>query len=107
VTGFQCLETKSGKTGDKMTLNEIILSFKVEVQKKDGSTGKMQVFKAIDQNKQGEGYIFTFYPDIKETFSTGRPEARGFGQVVLCTRRNPKRPKFSVESERKECGICR
>jgi hypothetical protein len=67
VTGFQCLETKSGKTGDKMTLNEIILSFKVEVQKKDGSTGKMQVFKAIDQNKQGEGYIFTFYPDIKET----------------------------------------
>jgi hypothetical protein len=27
----------------------------------------MQVFKAIDQNKQGEGYIFMFYPDIKET----------------------------------------
>jgi hypothetical protein len=50
-----------------MTLKERILSFKMEVQKKDGSTGKMQVFKAIDQNKRGEGYIFTFHPDAKDT----------------------------------------
>jgi hypothetical protein len=40
---------KSGKTGDKMTLNERILLFKMDIQKKDGSTGQTQVFKAIDQ----------------------------------------------------------
>jgi hypothetical protein len=38
----------------------------MEVRKKDGSTGPTQIFKAIDQNKQGAGYIFTFHPDAKE-----------------------------------------
>jgi hypothetical protein len=37
VTGFQRLETTSGKTGDKTTLKERILSFSFEmdIQKKD------------------------------------------------------------------------
>jgi hypothetical protein len=50
-----------------MTLKERILLFKMEVQKKDGSAIETQVFKAIDQNKRGKGYIFTFHPDAKET----------------------------------------
>jgi hypothetical protein len=40
-----------------MTLKERILSFKMEVQKKDGSAIETQVFKAIDRNKQGQGYL--------------------------------------------------
>jgi hypothetical protein len=38
----------------------------MEVWKKDGSTGHTQIFKAIDQNKRGAGYFFTFHPDAKE-----------------------------------------
>jgi hypothetical protein len=60
------LERISGKQGDKMTLKEQILSFQMEARKKDGSTGHTQIFKAIDQNKHGAGYIFTFHPDAKE-----------------------------------------
>jgi hypothetical protein len=66
VTGIAGLERASGKTGDKMTLKERILSFQMEVQKKDGSKGHTQVFKAIDRNQGGKGYIFTFHPDAKE-----------------------------------------
>jgi hypothetical protein len=66
VTGITDLERISGKQGDKMTLKERILSFQMEVRKKDGSTGHTQIFKAIDQNKRGAGYIFTFHPDAKE-----------------------------------------
>jgi hypothetical protein len=66
VTGLKDLERISGQKGDKMTLKERILSFQMEVQKKDGSTGQTQIFKAIDQNKHGAGYIFTFHPDAKE-----------------------------------------
>jgi hypothetical protein len=47
VTGLQCLEMKLGKTGDKMTQKERILWFQMEVQKKDGSTVKTQVFKGL------------------------------------------------------------
>jgi hypothetical protein len=49
-----------------MRLKEIILSFQMEVRKKDGSTGHTQIFKAIDQNKRGAGYIFSFHPNAKE-----------------------------------------
>jgi hypothetical protein len=50
----------------------------------------MQVFKAIDQNKQGEGYSFTFHPDAKETaqehiaglYLKGS-DGRGFGPSTL------------------------
>jgi hypothetical protein len=67
VTGLKDLERISGKKGDKMTLKErILVSFQMEVQKKDGSASQTQIFKAIDQNKCGAGYIFTFHPDTKE-----------------------------------------
>jgi hypothetical protein len=66
VTGITVLERISEKQGDKMTPKERILSFQMVVRKKDGSTGHTQIFKAINQNKRGAGYIFTFHPDAKE-----------------------------------------
>jgi hypothetical protein len=111
VTGITDLERISGKQGDKMTLKERILSFQMEVRNKDRSTGHTQIFKAIDQNKRGAGYIFTFHPDAKEIaqeyiaglylfLQTGLTEEDLSKYFVPEEIRRGKNPRWKIEGKR-------
>jgi hypothetical protein len=84
-----------------MILNRMIgLCGVLKISSSPAAGCEFQTFKAIDQNKQGVGYIFTFHPDTLETaqdrtswtasIPTERPKRRGSGQISSCSKRQTK-----------------